>query len=158
MQCISSLLLDLFSLHAAGFTENPRNTTVLLGEQAIFSCLFENITTFPDWTDTDGGVYTVSATEGNVRYIQVNSTMVSLNVTATPARDGVCFSCISNSIAGPVESAQGCLTIAGKQSMSSLTMCIPAVMLYVCMHTYFITVQYNRKCYCVHVTYSVQHR
>ena len=133
------------------FTSDPQNTTVHLGEQVIFSCSFENIATFPDWIDTDGEVYTISKTEGDVRYIQVNDTMVSLSVIATPARDGVCFSCIINSIVGPVESARGCLTVAGKQSMSSLAMCtcLPAAMtvhlLYMSMHTYFITVQYNCK-------------
>ena len=106
------------------FTSDPQDTTVLLGEQAVFSCTFENVTTFLNWTDTDGVAYAISNTEGDVRFIRVNKTMVSLSVTATPARDGMCFLCIIDSIVGPIESAQGCLTIAGKQSMSSLSMIV----------------------------------
>ena len=105
------------------FTENPQDTTVLLGEQAVFSCTLKNATTLPEWTDTNGVAYTIYNTAGDVRYIRVNNTKVSLSVTATPARDGVCFSCIIDSIVGPVESARGCLTVDGKQSMSILTMC-----------------------------------
>ena len=145
MQCISSLSLNLFSVHAAVFTENPQNTTVHLGEQAVFSCSFKNTAAFPEWTDTDGVAYTISATEGDVRYIQVSNTMVSLNVTATLARDGVCFSCIINPTTGPIiESAQGCLTVAGKQSM-----CLPVA---ITVHLLCIIVN---VCYCVHVVCSI---
>ena len=155
MQCISSIPLNLFSVHTAVFTRDPQNTTVLLGEQAIFSCLFENTAAFPAWTDTDGVAYTISNTEGDVRYIRVNSTMVSLIVTATLARDGVCFSCIISPTTGPIiESAQGCLTVAGKQSM-----CLPVAITVhlLCMHTYFITIQYYCKCVLLRAC-SVQHR
>ena len=105
------------------YTENPQNTTVLLGEQAVFSCTFENIDTFPLWTTSDGETFTPSDTAGDVRYITINSTMVSLIVTATEERDGVCYVCIANLIAGPVESTPSCLRLAGEHSMSRLSSC-----------------------------------
>ena len=136
-------LLDLFSLHADVFTSDPQDTTVLLGEQAIFSCTFEDIDTFPLWTATDGGTFTTSNTDGDVRYIPVSNTMVSLGVKATKERNGVCYVCIANLITGPIQSAQGCLTLAGKQSMSIL--CLPAAAM-VCGECIFTAPHFTYNC------------
>ena len=99
------------------FTEDPQDTTVLLGEQAIFSCSFLSTHSFPIWIATDGGNFNLLNTDGDVRYIPVNNTMVSLGVTATRARDGACYYCVIDSFTGTIQSAQGCLTVLGKQSM-----------------------------------------
>lgn len=104
-------------LPAAAFTADPQNATALLEDQAIFRCSFENIDVFPTWDDTDRGTFTTSDTTGDVRYIQDNNMTVSLNVTATLARDGVCYFCVASLLSGSIQSGQGCLTVAGKWSM-----------------------------------------
>ena len=104
-------------LSAAAFTEDPQNATTLLGDQAIFTCSFENINSFPSWVGTDGETYTPSDVDGDVRYIPVSNMTISLNVTATLVRDGVCYRCDANLINNPTRSAQGCLTVVGKWSI-----------------------------------------
>ena len=120
------------------YTENPPDTTVLLGQQAIFNCMFSNIVTFPVWTTSDGETFTSSNTAGDVRYILVSNRMVSLFVTATEDRDGVCYVCIAHLIAGRIESTPSCLRIAGEHSMSRLFSCSSDSVwcMHACLHCY----------------------
>ena len=103
-------------LPAALFTEDPQNVTALLGTQAFFNCSFEDLPSFPRWEDTTGASYTTSDTTGDVRFVQTSNMSISLNVTATEARDGVCYFCIADLITSPIISESGCLTVAGKHS------------------------------------------
>lgn len=96
------------------FTGDPQNTTALVGTQAFFNCSFKNLTTLPIWEDSRGQSYSSSST-GEVRFIQISTMEIALNVTATQDRDGVCYFCAITLVSGDgISSGSGCLTVAGK--------------------------------------------